>query len=158
MERDIEARKTGDCLESAELGFKLKCTDFRAWALSHNFIMPLCGQLISLFISFICSFIHPLSMGAAHVLGPVLAVTYTMLRYKCVWEDECLLHDTWAKYMAEVKKYKGPQYSDDDKTWPLVKWFPFPTCLWPRIICNVENFNAAPVTTGSLFTPTRTYR
>ena len=29
--------------------------------------------------------------------------------------------DAWAKYMAEVKKYKAHQCSDDDKTRPLVK-------------------------------------
>lgn len=29
--------------------------------------------------------------------------------------------DAWAKYMAEVKKYKAHQCGDDDKTRPLVK-------------------------------------
>ncbi|KAM4535333.1 telomerase RNA component interacting RNase [Fundulus diaphanus] len=29
--------------------------------------------------------------------------------------------DAWSKYMAEVKKYKAHQCSDDDKTRPLVK-------------------------------------
>ncbi|XP_043940679.1 telomerase RNA component interacting RNase [Protopterus annectens] len=29
--------------------------------------------------------------------------------------------DAWAKYLAEVKKYKAHQCSDDDKTRPLVK-------------------------------------
>uniref|UniRef100_A0A8C7EHR6 Uncharacterized protein n=1 Tax=Nothoprocta perdicaria TaxID=30464 RepID=A0A8C7EHR6_NOTPE len=29
--------------------------------------------------------------------------------------------DAWAKYMAEVQKYKAHQCSDDDKTRPLVK-------------------------------------
>uniref|UniRef100_A0A674GSC8 Telomerase RNA component interacting RNase n=1 Tax=Taeniopygia guttata TaxID=59729 RepID=A0A674GSC8_TAEGU len=29
--------------------------------------------------------------------------------------------DAWAKYLAEVQKYKAHQCSDDDKTRPLVK-------------------------------------
>ncbi|XP_075715218.1 telomerase RNA component interacting RNase [Rhinoderma darwinii] len=38
-------------------------------------------------------------------------------------EEEILTHKggAWAQYMAEVKKYKAHQCSDDDKTRPLVK-------------------------------------
>ncbi|KAM4040082.1 telomerase RNA component interacting RNase [Anomaloglossus baeobatrachus] len=38
-------------------------------------------------------------------------------------EEEILAHKggAWAQYMAEVKKYKAHQCSDDDKTRPLVK-------------------------------------
>ncbi|MED6279915.1 hypothetical protein CHARACLAT_005650 [Characodon lateralis] len=36
-------------------------------------------------------------------------------------EAEAGKSDAWSKYMAEVKKYKAHQCSDDDKTRPLVK-------------------------------------
>ncbi|KAJ6668046.1 hypothetical protein lerEdw1_016367 [Lerista edwardsae] len=55
--------------------------------------------------------------------GSKLALKTGVVAKKHKTEDEVLTSkgDAWAKYMAEVKKYKAHQCSDDDKTRPLVK-------------------------------------
>uniref|UniRef100_H9G7N7 Telomerase RNA component interacting RNase n=1 Tax=Anolis carolinensis TaxID=28377 RepID=H9G7N7_ANOCA len=55
--------------------------------------------------------------------GSKLALKTGVVAKKQKTEDEVLTSkgDAWAKYMAEVKKYKAHQCSDDDKTRPLVK-------------------------------------
>lgn len=55
--------------------------------------------------------------------GSKLALKTGVVAKKQKTEDEVLSSkgDAWAKYMAEVKKYKAHQCSDDDKTRPLVK-------------------------------------
>ncbi|XP_038627155.1 telomerase RNA component interacting RNase isoform X1 [Tachyglossus aculeatus] len=55
--------------------------------------------------------------------GNKLALKTGIVAKKQKTEDEVLTSkgDAWAKYMAEVKKYKAHQCSDDDKTRPLVK-------------------------------------
>ncbi|KAM3848995.1 telomerase RNA component interacting RNase isoform 1-T1 [Vipera latastei] len=55
--------------------------------------------------------------------GSKLALKTGMVAKKQKTEEEVLTNkgDAWAKYMAEVKKYKAHQCSDDDKTRPLVK-------------------------------------
>ncbi|XP_029441005.1 telomerase RNA component interacting RNase [Rhinatrema bivittatum] len=55
--------------------------------------------------------------------GSKLALKTGVVAKKQKPEDEVLASkgDAWAKYMAEVKKYKAHQCSDDDKTRPLVK-------------------------------------
>lgn len=52
-----------------------------------------------------------------------LALKTGIVAKKQKTEDEVLTSkgDAWAKYMAEVKKYKAHQCGDDDKTRPLVK-------------------------------------
>ncbi|KAF7248984.1 Telomerase RNA component interacting RNase, partial [Varanus komodoensis] len=53
--------------------------------------------------------------------GSKLALKTGVVAKKQKTEDEVLTSkgDAWAKYMAEVKKYKAHQCSDDDKTRPL---------------------------------------
>ncbi|XP_074835704.1 telomerase RNA component interacting RNase [Carettochelys insculpta] len=55
--------------------------------------------------------------------GNKLALKTGVVAKKQKTEEEVLTSkgDAWAKYMAEVKKYKAHQCSDDDKTRPLVK-------------------------------------
>ncbi|XP_067829144.1 telomerase RNA component interacting RNase [Heptranchias perlo] len=55
--------------------------------------------------------------------GAKLALKTGMVakKHKADEETEARGGDAWAKYMAEVKKYKAHQCSDDDKTRPLVK-------------------------------------
>ncbi|XP_003797973.1 telomerase RNA component interacting RNase isoform X1 [Otolemur garnettii] len=55
--------------------------------------------------------------------GNKLALKTGIVAKKQKTEDEVLTSkgDAWAKYMAEVKKYKAHQCGDDDKTRPLVK-------------------------------------
>ncbi|XP_038640850.1 telomerase RNA component interacting RNase [Scyliorhinus canicula] len=55
--------------------------------------------------------------------GAKLALKTGMVakKHKAEEEAEARGGDAWAKYMAEVKKYKAHQCSDDDKTRPLVK-------------------------------------
>ncbi|KAL7989286.1 hypothetical protein Chor_011952 [Crotalus horridus] len=55
--------------------------------------------------------------------GSKLALKTGVVAKKQKTEEEVLTNkgDAWAKYMAEVKKYKAHQCSDDDKTRPLVK-------------------------------------
>ncbi|KYO32297.1 hypothetical protein Y1Q_0020790 [Alligator mississippiensis] len=55
--------------------------------------------------------------------GNKLALKTGVVAKKQKMEEEVLTSkgDAWAKYMAEVKKYKAHQCSDDDKTRPLVK-------------------------------------
>uniref|UniRef100_V9LE36 Telomerase RNA component interacting RNase n=1 Tax=Callorhinchus milii TaxID=7868 RepID=V9LE36_CALMI len=55
--------------------------------------------------------------------GAKLALKTGMVakKHKAEDEGEPREGDAWAKYMAEVKKYKAHQCSDDDKTRPLVK-------------------------------------
>uniref|UniRef100_A0A8C8VPS5 Telomerase RNA component interacting RNase n=1 Tax=Pelusios castaneus TaxID=367368 RepID=A0A8C8VPS5_9SAUR len=55
--------------------------------------------------------------------GNKLALKTGVVAKKQKTEEEVLTNkgDAWAKYMAEVKKYKAHQCSDDDKTRPLVK-------------------------------------
>uniref|UniRef100_A0A4X2KX17 Telomerase RNA component interacting RNase n=1 Tax=Vombatus ursinus TaxID=29139 RepID=A0A4X2KX17_VOMUR len=55
--------------------------------------------------------------------GNKLALKTGIVAKKQKTEDEVMTSkgDAWAKYMAEVKKYKAHQCSDDDKTRPLVK-------------------------------------
>ncbi|XP_062891903.1 telomerase RNA component interacting RNase isoform X1 [Mobula hypostoma] len=55
--------------------------------------------------------------------GAKLALKTGMVakKHKADEEAEARGGDAWAKYMAEVKKYKAHQCSDDDKTRPLVK-------------------------------------
>ncbi|XP_032995671.1 telomerase RNA component interacting RNase [Lacerta agilis] len=55
--------------------------------------------------------------------GSKLALKTGVVAKKQKTEDEVLTSkgDAWAQYMAEVKKYKAHQCSDDDKTRPLVK-------------------------------------
>uniref|UniRef100_UPI00398E333D telomerase RNA component interacting RNase n=1 Tax=Pristiophorus japonicus TaxID=55135 RepID=UPI00398E333D len=55
--------------------------------------------------------------------GAKLALKTGMVakKFKADEEAEARGGDAWAKYMAEVKKYKAHQCSDDDKTRPLVK-------------------------------------
>ncbi|XP_073421499.1 telomerase RNA component interacting RNase [Dendrobates tinctorius] len=55
--------------------------------------------------------------------GAKLALKTGMVTKKPKMEEEILTHKggAWAQYMAEVKKYKAHQCSDDDKTRPLVK-------------------------------------
>ncbi|XP_048377943.2 telomerase RNA component interacting RNase [Stegostoma tigrinum] len=55
--------------------------------------------------------------------GAKLALKTGMVAKKHKTEEEAEARggDAWAKYMAEVKKYKAHQCSDDDKTRPLVK-------------------------------------
>ncbi|XP_030052804.1 telomerase RNA component interacting RNase isoform X2 [Microcaecilia unicolor] len=55
--------------------------------------------------------------------GSKLALKTGVVAKKQKTEDEVLASkgDAWAKYMAEVRKYKAHQCSDDDKTRPLVK-------------------------------------
>ncbi|KAK2513724.1 hypothetical protein Q9966_016047 [Columba livia] len=55
--------------------------------------------------------------------GHKLALKTGVVAKKQRTDEEVLTSkgDAWAKYMAEVKKYKAHQCSDDDKTRPLVK-------------------------------------
>uniref|UniRef100_A0A8B9G8Y2 Telomerase RNA component interacting RNase n=1 Tax=Amazona collaria TaxID=241587 RepID=A0A8B9G8Y2_9PSIT len=55
--------------------------------------------------------------------GNKLALKTGVVAKKQRTDEEVLTSkgDAWAKYMAEVKKYKAHQCSDDDKTRPLVK-------------------------------------
>ncbi|XP_006008864.1 telomerase RNA component interacting RNase [Latimeria chalumnae] len=55
--------------------------------------------------------------------GTKLALKTGMVAKKQKTEEEVSTAqgDAWAKYMAEVKKYKAHQCYDDDKTRPLVK-------------------------------------
>ncbi|NXY83564.1 TRIR RNase, partial [Alcedo cyanopectus] len=55
--------------------------------------------------------------------GNRLALKTGVVAKKQKTDEEVLTSkgDAWAKYMAEVKKYKAHQCSDDDKTRPLVK-------------------------------------
>ncbi|XP_065511094.1 telomerase RNA component interacting RNase [Caloenas nicobarica] len=55
--------------------------------------------------------------------GNKLALKTGVVAKKQKTDEEVLTSkgDAWAKYMAEVKKYKAHQCSDDDKTRPLVK-------------------------------------
>ncbi|XP_044134878.1 telomerase RNA component interacting RNase [Bufo gargarizans] len=56
--------------------------------------------------------------------GAKLALKTGIVAKKPKTEDEEILTHkggAWAQYMAEVKKYKAHQCSDDDKTRPLVK-------------------------------------
>uniref|UniRef100_A0A8D0G2K3 Telomerase RNA component interacting RNase n=1 Tax=Sphenodon punctatus TaxID=8508 RepID=A0A8D0G2K3_SPHPU len=55
--------------------------------------------------------------------GHRLALKTGVVAKKQKTEEEVMTSkgDAWAKYMAEVKKYKAHQCSDDDKTRPLVK-------------------------------------
>ncbi|KAM8793929.1 telomerase RNA component interacting RNase [Eudromia elegans] len=55
--------------------------------------------------------------------GNKLALKTGVVAKKQRTEEEVLSSrgDAWAKYMAEVRKYKAHQCSDDDKTRPLVK-------------------------------------
>ncbi|XP_061875825.1 telomerase RNA component interacting RNase isoform X2 [Colius striatus] len=53
--------------------------------------------------------------------GPRLALKTGVVAKKQKTDEEVIKGDAWAKYMAEVKKYKAHQCSDDDKTRPLVK-------------------------------------
>ncbi|XP_070595620.1 telomerase RNA component interacting RNase [Erythrolamprus reginae] len=55
--------------------------------------------------------------------GSKIALKTGVVAKKQKTEEEVLTNkgDAWAKYMAEVKKYKAHQCSDDDKTRPLVK-------------------------------------
>ncbi|KAG2471037.1 TRIR RNase, partial [Polypterus senegalus] len=55
--------------------------------------------------------------------GAKLALKTGMVakKQKLETEGDAAKGDAWAKYMAEVKKYKAHQCGDDDKTRPLVK-------------------------------------
>ncbi|XP_078471202.1 telomerase RNA component interacting RNase isoform X1 [Lampetra fluviatilis] len=54
--------------------------------------------------------------------GKVLKTGMVAKKHKIDEEEEAAQKgDTWAKYMAEVKKYKAHQCGDDDKNRPLVK-------------------------------------
>nr|XP_033779033.1 telomerase RNA component interacting RNase [Geotrypetes seraphini] len=55
--------------------------------------------------------------------GSKLALKTGVVAKKQKTEEEVLASKggAWAKYMAEVRKYKAHQCSDDDKTRPLVK-------------------------------------
>eukprot|EP00076_Gallus_gallus_P031538 XP_015158192.2 telomerase RNA component interacting RNase [Gallus gallus] len=60
--------------------------------------------------------------------GNKLALKTGVVAKKQKTDEEVLTSkgDAWAKYMAEVKKYKAHQCSDDDKTRPLVNNLPPP--------------------------------
>ncbi|XP_030826633.1 telomerase RNA component interacting RNase [Camarhynchus parvulus] len=55
--------------------------------------------------------------------GNKLALKTGVVAKKQKTDEEVLTSkgDAWAKYLAEVQKYKAHQCSDDDKTRPLVK-------------------------------------
>ncbi|XP_075062748.1 telomerase RNA component interacting RNase isoform X1 [Mixophyes fleayi] len=66
----------------------------------------------------------PVSFVGKRRGGAKLALKTGMVAKKPKSEDEEVLSrkgGAWAQYMAEVKKYKAHQCSDDDKTRPLVK-------------------------------------
>ncbi|XP_029139858.1 telomerase RNA component interacting RNase [Protobothrops mucrosquamatus] len=66
---------------------------------------------------------HPFTQVGKRRGGSKLALKTGVVAKKQKTEEEVLTNkgDAWAKYMAEVKKYKAHQCSDDDKTRPLVK-------------------------------------
>ncbi|XP_030052803.1 telomerase RNA component interacting RNase isoform X1 [Microcaecilia unicolor] len=66
---------------------------------------------------------YPLTQVGKRRGGSKLALKTGVVAKKQKTEDEVLASkgDAWAKYMAEVRKYKAHQCSDDDKTRPLVK-------------------------------------
>uniref|UniRef100_A0A8C2SSP0 Telomerase RNA component interacting RNase n=1 Tax=Coturnix japonica TaxID=93934 RepID=A0A8C2SSP0_COTJA len=82
-----------------------------AAALTDGPLVPLCRGLLSL---------HQVGRRRG---GNKLALKTGVVAKKQKTDEEVLTSkgDAWAKYMAEVKKYKAHQCSDDDKTRPLVK-------------------------------------
>nr|DBA29974.1 TPA: hypothetical protein GDO54_006018 [Pyxicephalus adspersus] len=66
----------------------------------------------------------PISFVGKRRGGAKLALKTGMVAKKPKTDDEEVVVQkggAWAQYMAEVKKYKAHQCSDDDKTRPLVK-------------------------------------
>nr|XP_041567775.1 telomerase RNA component interacting RNase [Taeniopygia guttata] len=65
----------------------------------------------------------PLSFVGRRRGGNKLALKTGVVAKKQKTDEEVLTSkgDAWAKYLAEVQKYKAHQCSDDDKTRPLVK-------------------------------------
>ncbi|XP_018428232.1 PREDICTED: uncharacterized protein C19orf43 homolog [Nanorana parkeri] len=66
----------------------------------------------------------PISFVGKRRGGAKLALKTGLVAKKPKTDDEELILQkggAWAQYMAEVKKYKAHQCSDDDKTRPLVK-------------------------------------
>ncbi|XP_047212457.1 telomerase RNA component interacting RNase-like isoform X3 [Girardinichthys multiradiatus] len=67
------------------------------------------------------SVFYPLTQVGKRRGGVFLKTGVVAKKQKQDAEAEAGKSDAWSKYMAEVKKYKAHQCSDDDKTRPLVK-------------------------------------
>uniref|UniRef100_A0A665TQH0 Telomerase RNA component interacting RNase n=1 Tax=Echeneis naucrates TaxID=173247 RepID=A0A665TQH0_ECHNA len=67
------------------------------------------------------SVFYPLTQVGKRRGGVFLKTGMVAKKQKQDTEAEPGKSDAWSKYMAEVKKYKAHQCSDDDKTRPLVK-------------------------------------